>query len=795
MKPFIIKKRSIHIMKVGKLFILVPCLLLSACNSSNSQSLSSQSGTSSSVVSTVASSTTSSVASSAVSSAASSAVVSSAVSSAVSSTVISSQTSPVSSAVSSSLPISSSSQGIIDVDNKETIIANLDKVSNFDLNYMTIMSAYSPKTQYRPAMSMTRTYDSNIRKLGENSAVRATSYTNNTYSVKDAAELSKMSEEAFLSFLLSMDSDEYDIVISDDKSEYSTIYKESGYYNYDLYDETNEQYYYVTTDEKGDVKDLHYYADSYISETDMLFSVFSTLSRKTVILGEHDAAKHQYSLTSDKFDEEISKELAQVMGELPVGFESIITTFADNELTKLELTYDKESLREMMRLSEGDTLGEQNGVYLTINSFKDVKIDDLPSQTPKCENHEIKPFIYDCNESGYRKRCDDCGLYLDERKPYDYDETYGVCKVSGHIRGCSDKYISEEDYLLKEFPDGGKYYLFGFRKTEDGRIFGVDIGHYEQPIDNTSDSGNQPHLMYYEYTLDNGLDAHYLPDFDILYTQEEGVPNSIGNNSCYTVSEVSYKVYKNIGGENLSFDSSSDDVKALINAATPYKSFNAYNVYTVHASTEQIVKIDSCISMEISTCSRCGNITQTTDIIEHNYTGIESLTYDQYAEALGDYSTNIDKDNAYYFSAKCDKCDKDLYFNYSNIHDGNLISHADDINHPLYAFLFDSANKKFYYNVTIPHITDEHDNCLICGANILDLGEYKAATKYADGYVIYKIVDNNYYNYSDQLIDFDHNIIYDEKNNQIGHFEYDNENNKVTFFSETYPSGVVFGGN
>ena len=337
MKPFIIKKRSIHIMKVGKLFILVPCLLLSACNSSNSQSLSSQSGTSSSVVSTVASSTASSVASSAVSSAASSVV---------SSAVISSQTSPVSSAVSSSLPISSSSQGIIDTDNKETIIANLDKVNNFDLNYMTIMSAYSPKTQYRPAMSMTRTYDSNIRKLGKSSAVRATSYTNNTYSVKDAAELSKMSEEAFLSFILTMDSDDYDIVISDDKSEYSTIYKESGYYNYDLYDETNEQYYYVTTDEKGDVKDLHYYADSYISETDMLFSVFSTLSRKTVILGEHDAAKHQYSLTSDKFDEEISKELAQVMGELPVGFESIIATFADNELTKLELTYDKESLME-----------------------------------------------------------------------------------------------------------------------------------------------------------------------------------------------------------------------------------------------------------------------------------------------------------------------------------------------------------------------------------------------------------------------------------------------------------------
>ena len=776
-------------MKVGKLFILVPCLLLSACNSSNSQSLSSQSGTSSSVVSTVASSTASSVASSTVSSAASSVV---------SSAVISSQSSPVSSAVSSSLPISSSSQGVIDVDNKETIIANLDKVSNFDLNYTTIMSVSYAKTQESPAMRNTQKYESNIRKLGKNNAIRATSYSITAHSVKDSAELYGISEEDYLSYLLSYlatHSDENDVVISDDKSEYTTIIKR-GYNNYDLYDEDNEQYYYVTTDEKGEVMDLHYYNDSYISETDMLFSVFSTLSRKTVILGEHDAAKHQYSLTSDKFDEEMNEGLAQVMGELPVGFESIIATFADNELTKLELTYDKESLKEMMQLSEGATLGEQNGVYLTINSFKDVKIDDLPSQTPKCENHAIKPFNYDWNENGYRKRCDDCGLYLDERKPYDYDETYGVCKVSGHIRGCSDKYISEEDYLLEEFPDGGKYYLFGFRKTEDGRIFGVDIGHYEQPIDNTSGSGNQQHLMYYDYTLDNGLNARYLPEFDILYTLEEGEPNSIGNNSCYTVSEVSYKVYKNIGGENLSYNSPSNDVKALIDAATPYKSFNAYNVNTVHASTEKIVKIDSCISMEISTCSRCGNITQATDIIDHNYTEIKSLTSDQFTEALGNSSAHIGKDDAsYYFSAKCDKCDKDLYFRYSNIHDGNLISHADDINHPLYAFLFDSANKKFYYNVTIPHITDEHDNCLICGAKILDLGEYKAAAKYADGYVIYKIVNNNNYNYSDQLIDFDHNIIYDENNNQIGHFEYDNENNKVTFFSETYPSGVVFGGN
>ena len=493
------------------------------------------------------------------------------------------------------------------------------------------------------------------------------------------------------------------------------------------YDETAKQYYSYQFyyDDEGNIdhsSDHARYIEDEYTDDETEFDRYATLIFNIIKDGIYDESKHSFTLASNQgttaFVEELFDYYFEHIPELDPSkvFTSFILTVENDQIKQLEMKCGADFLKIYSTVPEEyATIVEDTYQASYVMAFQNINstvISDFPAETPACDNHESVEMIK--TEEYHRLKCNECGKYLTDKTEHSIaagDNQF--CTDCGLVLGLGDR-VYEQKYLLDNDykGSGSKLYLLSYQVGKDGLKYDSELCCiYDTDVELFGSVLNE--LTSYDETK-----YYYSPSYHIVLTVSQET-HYVKEHNCQMVFARTYSLYRDVEvingidhGYEFEYGVGSTPLNEYIAVQEPDAEDLIYYVGISHNSGEPQDEIYSgCIHKLTQVCERCGEATSTFYRSQHVFDNYRILT-DEEREQAGSFSK---ESGTIYCAAHCSVCDKEIIVSV------NLTGHPQNIDHLLTQVnvqtfeMADKNNDAFTtYSLTVPHILDTNDNCVVC---------------------------------------------------------------------------------
>lgn len=241
------------------------------------------------------------------------------------------------------------------------------------------------------------------------------------------------------------------------------------------FEEESNQYYRISDFE--DELEKFYYLDDKESPVVKLISDFSSVV--TAVLEEGIFLESNNSYLLELNEPQKNDIFYYYFGPYYSNFISYQLFIKDKKIEKISANIEIPS--------EYTVIESKATIYLTNLGLTTVS--DLPAEYRICRHNKGKSFKkYD---DYFYEYCSHCKKILSEKRPYEFDDKYGVCKITGKIKENCNKIKSDDFYfyLFEDFNSdflsysiGNKIYLYSCEKDSNNIIYNMSL-FYNEPLD------------------------------------------------------------------------------------------------------------------------------------------------------------------------------------------------------------------------------------------------------------------------------------------------------------------------
>lgn len=531
------------------------------------------------------------------------------------------------------------------------------------------------------------------------------------------------------------------------------------------YDDIVKQYYVFLSsfDENGDPRYVHneYVYDEDTNGGTTEFDQYKTLILKIVEGGQYNEANLSFTVypnqETNAFVRQLFDTQFEAYDELDPAkiFTSFTLTVENNQIKQLEMGCGDDFVKVLSQIPDSiatfDQTTSQISYVMTFSNFDDTIIADFPDNTPSCDNHEHPELII--TDEYHRLACNECHMYLSDKEPHSIAQGDNkFCTECGHIIGLGD-WVYDSKYLIEEnYSDSGyDLYLLSYKVGEDGL-------RYNPSLWSLNDENHHDSIKaFLDLCSDGeGNKYYYNSEYRIVCKVVES-SHYVKEHNCNKVFAKTYSFYRNIDVVNgydhgLEFEWAVDTTPLVeyVAALEPDLEDTVYVIGEGHEITtsprEEIYK--PCIHSYTDVCSRCGQDVSARYVSEHTFDSYQVLTEDERQEF---FSGNSEMPGTLYCKAHCSSCNQyvPVVVDFTRVFDHsvneariNAVEWTDD---------YQYINGE--YNVLIPHILDEYDDCIVCAYTDThrpnDPRGYEALR--GIGYEVF--IGNRYYEMSSQTAD------------------------------------------